>query len=107
MKRFLVSAAALAVATAAPLAADATPWQPINQRQATLERRLDEGVRSGQISRPEAAGLRSQFRALKRLEAEYRRSGGGLSARERADLDSRFDRLSHAVKFEKHDHRRG
>jgi hypothetical protein len=103
MKRFLISAAAIAVAVTAPLAAQAAPWQSVNQRQANIERRIDQGVRSGQITRPEAARLRGEFRSLGRLEAQYRRSGGGLSARERADLDVRFDRLSRSVQQERHD----
>ena len=112
MKRILLSLAALAVVSAAPLAAQAAPWQSINQRQANLEQRIDQGVRKGDLTRNEAVRLRSQFRELTQLEHQYRRSGGGLSARERQDLDRRFDRLSRQVMAEKHDrqdrdHRRG
>ena len=53
-------------------------WQSINQRQAQLDRRIDQGVRSGQLSRREATRLRSEFNSLVRLEGQYRR--GGLSA---------------------------
>lgn len=111
MKRILLSLAALAVVSAAPLAAQAAPWQSINQRQANLEQRINQGVRSGELTRPEAARLRGEFKSIARLEASYRRSNG-LSMRERADLDARFDRLSRQVMAEKHDrqdrdHRRG
>ncbi|MGR4866257.1 hypothetical protein [Caulobacter sp. LARHSG274] len=111
MKRILLSLAALAAVSAAPLAAQAAPWQSINQRQANLEQRIDQGVRSGELTRAEAARLRGEFRSIARLEASYRRSHG-LSMRERADLDARFDRLSRQVVAEKHDrqdrdHRRG
>ncbi len=111
MKRILLSLAALAAVSAAPLAAQAAPWQSINQRQANLEQRIDQGVRSGELTRAEAARLRGEFRSIARLEASYRRSHG-LSMRERADLDARFDRLSRQVLAEKHDrqdrdHRRG
>lgn len=119
MKRILLSLTALAAISAAPLAAQAAPWQSVNQRQANLERRIDQGVRSGEITRPEAARLRGDFRALTHLEIQYRRSGGGLSFQERRDLDSRFDRLSQRIYAQKHnrddrnnhgrdrDHRRG
>ncbi|MBU4434223.1 MAG: hypothetical protein KKC14_07415 [Alphaproteobacteria bacterium] len=112
MKRILLPLTALIAISAAPLAAQAAPLQSVNQRQATLEHRIDQGVRSGQITRPEAARLRTDFRALARLETQYRRSGGGLSMRERRDLDSRFDRLSQRIYVQKHDrqdrdHRRG
>jgi len=101
MKRILISLAALAT-VAAPLAAHAAPWQSVNQRQAKLEQRIDQGVRSGQITRPEAARLRGEFRSISRLEVSYRRSNG-LSMRERNDLDARFDRLSRQIKAERHD----
>jgi hypothetical protein len=102
MKRALLALTALATVAAAPLAAQAAPWQSVNQRQANLEHRIDQGIRNGQITRPEAARLRGEFRSISRLEASYRRSNG-LSMRERADLDARFDRLSRQIMAEKHD----
>lgn len=79
-------------------------WQSINQRQAQLERRIDQGVRNGQLSRREATRLRSEFNSLARLETQYRR--GGLSAWERNDLDRRFDRLEAQIRAERRDHDR-
>ena len=76
-------------------------WQSINQRQAQLDRRIDQGVRSGQLSRREATRLRSEFNSLARLESQYRR--GGLSSWERNDLDRRFDRLSAQIRYERND----
>ena len=102
MKRTLLALAALATVAAAPLAAQAAPWQTINQRQANLEHRIDQGVRNGSLTRGEALRLRGEFRSLSRLEASYRRSNG-LSMRERADLDARFDRVSRQVRIERHD----
>lgn len=99
-------AALIATATlATPMAASAAPWQNINQRQANLERRIDQGVRNGALNRNEAQRLRGQFRDLTRLEADYRRSNG-LSRRERADLDRRFDALSSRIQAQKHDRQR-
>ena len=82
-------------------------WQSINARQANLDRRIDQGVRNGQISRREATRLRGEFSSILRLEANYRR--GGLTAWERQDLDRRFDRLSAQVRSERNDrdNRRG
>ena len=76
-------------------------WQNINQRQANLDRRIDQGVRTGAISRREAVRLRSEFNAILRLEASYRR--GGLTQWERTDLDRRFDRLSAQIRMERRD----
>ncbi len=82
-------------------------WQSINQRQVQLDRRIDQGVRNGSLSRREASRLRGEFNSLARLEANYRR--GGLSSWERADLDRRFDRLEAQIRYERHDrdNRRG
>jgi hypothetical protein len=104
MKRLLLSVAAASTLLAAlPVAASAAPWQPINQRQANLEHRIDQGVRTGDLTRPEALRLRGEYRDLARLEARYRQTGGGLSVSERGDLDRRFDRLSDRVYAERHD----
>jgi ABC-type microcin C transport system permease subunit YejB len=106
MKRVAMSLTAVAAVLAiAPAAAQAAPWQSINQRQANLEQRIDQGVRSGELTRQEARRLHNELASLDRLEMHYRRSGG-LDPRERADLDRRFDQLSAQVRFQKHDDQR-
>lgn len=102
MKKILIPVLAVsALAAAAP--AMAAPWQNINQRQANLDRRIDTGVRNGQITRTEAQRLRGEFRQIANLEYRYRRTGGGLEAWERRDLDRRFDTLSAKIKYERRD----
>jgi hypothetical protein len=104
MKHILLSvAAAAAVLVSLPVAANAAPWRPIDQRQASLERRIDQGVRRGDLNRAEASRLRDQFHALNRLEAQYRRSDGRFTSSERRDLDRRFDQLSNRIYAERHD----
>jgi hypothetical protein len=76
-------------------------WVSINQRQAQLDRRIDQGIRRGDLTWREARRLKREMRVLARLEARYRY--GGLSWQERADLDRRFDRLSAQIRFERHD----
>jgi hypothetical protein len=105
MKRLAISILAAASTLAViPAAAQAAPWVSINQRQANLDRRIDQGVRSGELTRHEAVRLRGEFVRLDRLEHYYRRTGGGLTLRERADLDRRFDRLSRQIRHQKHDY---
>ena len=117
MKKLMIPALVLASVSAAALPAAAQNynnrghnqgynqnyggWQSINVRQANLDRRIDVGLRNGQLSRREATRLRGEFNALLRLEANYRR--GGLTAWERADLDRRFDRLSYQIRDERRD----
>ena len=82
-------------------AANAQSWQPINQRQATLEARIDAGVRSGALTRAEAQRLRSDFDAVAHLENRYR--SNGLSDWERQDLDRRFDQLATQIRIDRND----
>lgn len=77
-------------------------WMTINQRQASLDARIDAGVRDRSLSMREATRLRREFNQIARLEMQYRRSGG-LSMSERRDLDARFDRLSMQIRSERHD----
>jgi hypothetical protein len=80
-------------------------WISINQRQRQLERRIDQGVRRGDLTRAEARRLHRELDQLARLEARYRMNG--LSGWERADLDRRFDRLSAQIRWERHDNQYG
>ncbi len=100
MKTLTILAAASVLALSAG-AASAQGWTSVNQRQASLDARIDAGVRSGDLTRQEAVGLRSDFRAVSNLEATYRRDG--LSTWERTDLDRRFDALSNRIRFERND----
>ena len=77
-------------------------WQNISQRKYQLDRRIDRGERNHQLSRREATRLRYELNALVNLERTYMR--GGLSYRERAELDRRYDRLSVQVRIERRDH---
>ncbi|MGY4398660.1 TolA-binding protein [Sphingomonas sp. UYAg733] len=105
MKKITILIASLGfAATALPVAASAAPaWQTINHRQANLYNRIDQGIRSGALNRAEATRLKTQFRQLNNLEAQYRRSRPGLTIAERRDLDRRFDTLSQRIKIQKHD----
>lgn len=86
---------------------DVRGWQPIVQRKYNLDRRIDVGLRNGQLSRREATRLQNELNRLVRLEHSYRR--GGLSWRERQELDRRYDRLAAQVRAERRDrdNRRG
>jgi len=101
----LIAASALAVtagaASAQPYRGDHGRWMSINERQANLDRRIDRGLETGQLTRREAWRLRQEFRDITRLEYRYR--ANGLSNWERADLDRRFDRLSAQIRWERRD----
>lgn len=120
MKKILISALAVAVASAAlPAAAqnydrhapsrgpayeqNYRGWQSISQRKVQLDRRIDQGVRQRQLSAREASRLKNELVSLVRLERQYER--GGLNRAERQELDRRYDRLEAKIRFERNDHR--
>ena len=89
------AASVFALAMAAPAGAQYRPAPApyynstgIDARIGQLRLRLDAELRRGTISRGEAALLRARLDQITRLQRLYLR--GGLSARERADLDNRL-----------------
>lgn len=121
MKKALISLT-VAAASALALSAGAAAAQPygydhrpyymdrderagIDQREAMLDHRIDQGIRDGSLSRREAFMLRREFNRITWLEARYR--ADGLNGWERADLDRRLDRLSDQVRAERHDDQYG
>jgi len=77
-------------------------WQSVSQRKYSLDRRIDQGVRTRQLSSREASRLKDELNGLIRLERNYMR--GGLTRWERQDLDRRYDRLSAKIRLERRDH---
>ena len=77
-------------------------WRSIDQRKYNLDRRIDQGVRTRQLSVREASRLKNELNSLVRLERAYQRDG--LSRRERMELDRRYDALSAKVRYERRDH---
>lgn len=120
MKKFLIPALALAAASVAvpAMAQSYGPrhhddrggryeqdrgghWQNIFERKYQLDRRIERGERNGSLSRREASRLRRELNDLVYLERSFLR--GGLSFRERAELDRRYDRLSYQIREERRD----
>jgi hypothetical protein len=83
-----------AAATAVGLAgsAKAANWMTDANRQSELQQRIDRGVSDGSLSPKQARSLNDQLRALENYEARAWQSG--ISPRERADLNRRYDALS-------------
>lgn len=76
----------------------------IEYRQAEQQRRIDQGIRTGQLTPREAARLEAQQTHIERVEDRYRTSGGGLSPSERARLERDLNRSSRAIYRERHDY---
>jgi len=105
MKTIIIALAAATALSAGAASAQGygygREWMPIEQRLERLDNRIDQGVRSGQLTRREAYQLRAQFNGIVRLEARYSRNG--LNNWERADLDRRFDNLSAQIRMARRD----
>ena len=109
-KRSLFAAAALACALVGPLATEAAAQsprcrkpRPVNARQNQQERRITQGVRSGELTRREAGRLAAEQARIDVLEARARQSGGEVTARERARLQHELNQSSRHIYRQKHD----
>ena len=84
-----------------PTTGPADAWTPLEDRKIALDTRIEQGLRTGQLTRAEAEDLRDDFDAIARQEAAYRVDG--LSPAERADLNERFDDLSSRIRLARTD----
>ena len=98
---FAATAAALVSVSGTANAQNRNGVQPIGQRLATLEQRINQGIRNGALTRSEADSLRVGVARIRLFEAQYRR--GGINAFEARDLNRRFDNLARHVRVEKRD----
>jgi len=74
----------------------------INQRQANQAARIQQGVKSGELTRPEAHELRQETRDIRDLEHDYK-SDGSLTKDERQTLQHDLNQESREIYEEKHD----
>ncbi|MGE0665527.1 MAG: hypothetical protein AB7O49_03115 [Sphingomonadales bacterium] len=104
MKKTILAAAAILVASSAP--SFAQYYYPGNSdgRQYNQERRIHQGVRSGELTRSEARNLRKQQYKIDRYQ-DRAIADGYLSAREQRKLDRKQDRASERIHRKKHNYR--
>lgn len=74
----------------------------VNQRQRNEQNRIAQGTRSGELTRDEAKGLRSEQRDVRQEERAYK-SDGKLTRDERQDLHQDQNEASRNIYAEKHD----
>jgi len=101
MRKTTLLLAATAALTLGATAASAQLWLPIIERQAIMNDRIDAGLAGGEITADQASLMRADMAALVSLEGRYRY--GGLSAREKLDLDRRFAVIDDHVRLALHD----
>lgn len=104
MSKFKISIAALVIAALPALAfAQATPG--IDKRQAEQQRRIDQGVKSGELTRREAARLEKGQAKVQRME-DKAKADGVVTAKERKQITREQDKQSKRIAREKHDRER-
>ena len=75
----------------------------VNHREARQERRIGQGVRSGELTARETYRLEKEQVRLRNVEARYRASGDRLTPRERYKLERDLNRTSRDIYRQKHD----
>ena len=76
------------------------------KRQRVHQKRINEGVNSGELTKREAVKLDRREAKLHREIRRDRADGGGLTAKERAKIDRKQDNLSEKIAKEKHDNQK-
>jgi hypothetical protein len=77
----------------------------VNARQQRQGARIRQGVKSGEVTKGELNRLRADEAGVRAEERVYRRSGGGLNRRERADLQRDLNKTSREIYRAKHNDR--
>ncbi len=97
----ILAATVTALAFALPAAAQVNTPR-VDQREANQERRIEQGVRSGELTPREAARLERGQRKVERLEAQAK-ADGVVTRRERQALHHVQDNQGRRIFRQKHD----
>lgn len=98
MKKLLGSAI-LVITLIAPSAAG----QRIEERKERQKARVEEGRKSGELTKAEAARIRAREKNLNEQIRKDRKDGGGMTPAERAKIEKRQDNVSDSIYKQKHD----
>jgi len=74
----------------------------INYRERREQQRINQGIRSRELTRREAARLEAGLARI-RINERFARRDGEITPRERARLDRELNRESRAIYRQKHD----
>lgn len=100
MKSLSLAVTVLAAALASPAFAQSTPR--IDQRQANQEKRIDQGVASGELNKREAARLEKGQARVNRMENKAK-ADGVVTKKEKGALHHAQDKQSKRIHRQKHD----
>jgi hypothetical protein len=74
----------------------------INRREYREQKRINQGIRSGELTRREARVLEGRLARI-RIDERFAKADGHLSYRERARLNRELNRESRDIYRQKHD----
>ena len=101
MKKMLLEVSAMTLLMSG-MAYAQTNTPVIDQRQANQEKRIDQGIESGQLNEREANRLNKQQEHVNKME-DRAKSDGVITKKERARIVAAQDRASRHIAREKHD----
>jgi len=103
MSRTLALVAAAVLTAGSVLVTTASAGTPgLDQRQQNQAQRIRQGVRSGELTRPETRRLMQGQRELRRDERSAK-ADGVVTAKERAELHREANQQSRRIHRQKHD----
>lgn len=100
----LLPGLALAQTTPAPTPSDKAGAR-IDQRQANQQKRIDEGVKSGDLTKRETERLQKNQERIQKME-DKARADGKVTKQEARRIEHAQDRQSKAIAHERHDKQR-
>lgn len=105
MKKIITSIVAAGITfslSVAPALAAGTDSPGIDQRQVNQQKRIDQGVQSGQLTEKEANKLNKQRDRIEKREAKMKQDGK-LTKKERAKLKKKQDKAGKKIYKENRD----
>lgn len=104
MRHMLSGLAVLSLFVGSTVFAQSAETPGIDQRQANQEKRIDQGIASGQLTEREATRLDRQQDRIDKMENRAK-ADGVVTNKERARLHAAQDRASRNIARQKHDRR--
>lgn len=102
MKRIVSILLSVTFVLALGISVSAQKTPSVDRREHRQQTRINRGVKSGSLTKREAARLQTQQTRTRRLEAKAK-SDGKVTVKERARLQSRENKTSRRIYRQKHD----
>ncbi len=101
----LLSGAVLCAALV-PMTSVAAPRQTVNQRLENQQDRINQGLKSGELTRTEAGNLEAKEARVKNNERfDRKQDNGKLTPAQRKSLNKRLNKASRDIYKDKHNNR--